>query len=171
MKKLFALLAVLAITACTNTNPNSGDGIVKADESSTSTNDPTPPLWKYILFVINSHPDHGDNLETARHICEDFKTWLEKTPNAFDMSAFKLESVSEENGKTLVNFVLDVDSVSLHVRCSDFDRDKAIGLMGNEHFIIRGFKMERYKPAGNVTSGWLNLGDVYVKDLQVEAVD
>lgn len=175
MKKTLALLMVLALTACIRPNNNQNEEEFAAiDESPARLLDDeetTSPLLQYTDSITKVYPEFYDNIIAAKSICEDFKGRVSKIPGILEGSAFKLDDVVDASGTAVVDFIYDGTAITLHVICVGYDREKASRLSKNSAYIIKGGTLADYEPLSFLSEHSINLGDVYVKDLQVEAVD
>ena len=166
---------VLALTACVKHHPT----VTKNNEQEFATIDPSPanrlqgqelttPLLKYTDSITKVYPNFYENILAAEKMTDDFKARLGDMPGILKGSVFSLHEVSDAGGFAVVEFVLDDNTIDLYVHCVGFDREKASKLSETKRYIITGGKVIDYLAPSYTTDISIDLGGIYVKDLQVE---
>ena len=154
MKQVLAFFFVLlALASCT--------GKQEAEK-------PGNALDLYADSITRVYPNFSGNIAVVKMICEDFEKRISPLPGVLDGKEFHVVGISEIGGKTSVMFACSQPSVA--VWCDDYGTENAAKLDNSKNYRITGGTVERYKPERGIAHQWLTLGEVYVKDLQVEEV-
>lgn len=180
MKQIVAFFMVLALMACAKPASNQGNAN-KNNEKELAALDPSPahglhgqelttPLLKYTDSITKVYPNFYENIVAAEKMCDDFKTKLGSLPGIFEGSVFSLRNIIDNNGTAIVEFAYEGSPIELSIHCVGFDREKAAQLSESKQYAIKGGKVTDYQPETTTSDFSIALGNVFVKDLQVEEV-
>lgn len=154
MKQVLAFFIVLLVMAsCT--------GKQQAEK-------PGNALDQYADSITKVYPNYSGNIAVVKMICEDFEKHISPLPGVLDGKDFKIVGISDIGGKTSVMFACSQPSVS--VWCEDYGAENAAKLDQSKNYRITGGTIDHYVPEGGIAHQWLDLGEVYVKDLTVEEI-
>lgn len=177
MKQLSAIILALALTACVN--PGTGEKTNSVEEFGTIDPSPanrlqgqelTTPLLQFADSITKVYPNFYDNTLAAEKMSEAFKAKLGALPGILAGSKFELTNVTDVNGTAIVELKCNGDPINLSVHCVGFDREKAAKLSKTKQYTITGGQVSDYQPASYTSDVSIDLGDVFVRDLQVEEI-
>ena len=154
MKKVIAIFTVLlTLVACSDKQ--------LAEKSGNA-------LDQYVDSITKVYPNYLGNIAVVKVICEDFEKCISPLPGVLDGKDFHIVGISDIGGKTSVMFACSQPSVS--VWCEDYGTENAAKLDQSKNYRITGGTIDHYVPEQGIAHQWLDLGEVYVKDLTVEEI-
>ncbi len=167
--KITLLLSAIALIACT--------GKQQADTRTL--------LDRYVDSMMVAYPNYSDNISVAQLICVDFEKRIVTLPGILEGAPFRVVGMSEIGGKvhlmmsakagTEANTGSEAERkgkfASLTLWCDDFDKDKASQIFEDRLYKVTSGKIDSYQAAHGIADPWLDLGRLYVTDLQVEPVE
>ena len=154
MKQVLAFfIAVLALTACTNSTNEGKQGTA---------------LEQFTDSITKARPNYEGNIAVQKMIGEEFSKNLGTLPGVLDGTAFKVVELADIAGKTMVMF--SSDNPIVYLWSEDYGTENAAKLDKAKTYRITGGTLDRYEPVEGVASPLLKLGSIYVRDLTMEEI-
>lgn len=160
MKKVLAILAaLLVLTSCVSKE--------KPEEKT-----PITKLEQFVDSMKKVYPNYEGNIAISKKIGDAFAGKLAIFPGILEDESFRIVGISEIGGKYNLMLALKHSDMecSLSVWCEDFGEEKAAALDNTKLYRLTGGTIETITPKSGIAGPYLELGDVYVKDLTVEEI-
>lgn len=162
MKKVLAIvIMLLAVISC-----------VRKQNVTTEEKTPTTQLEQFVDSMKNVYPNYKGNIAINKKIGEAFASNLTTIPGILEDESFHIVGISEIVGKYNIMLALEHSGMetSLSVWCEDFGEEKAATLDNTKLYRLTGGIVETITPKMGIAGPYINLGNVYVKDLTVEEI-
>ena len=160
MNKVLAFIMVLLLAACTGNQEQEQMKDTKAT-----------PLKQYVDSMKAAYPNYAGNVAVVKIICEDFEKHITNIPGILEGTPFRIVGIAEVGGKVNVMVASEIEFGSLSVWCNDFDKQKAAQLDKSKMYHVTGGSLHHYEAESGFAEQWLDLGDLYINNLELSQAD
>lgn len=159
-KVLAIIITLLAVTSCVK------------KQTGTKVSTPTTKLELFVDSIKKVYPNYQGNIAINKKIGEVFATKLTTIPGILEDEPFYIVGINEIADKYILMLGLEHDGMetTLSVWCEDFGEDKAEAMDKKKLYRLTGGTIEKIVPKNGAVGHFLDLGDVYVKDMAVEEI-
>lgn len=158
MKKVLAIIiALIAVSSCVK-------------QTVTTEEKTTTQLEQFVDSMKKIYPNYIENIAVNNKICKAFASDLTTIPGILEGEDFHIVGIGEIGGIYRVMLASNGIETSVSVWCEDFGEAKAAALDIKKLYRLTGGTVEKIVPTEGASGHFLDLGNVYVKDLTVEEI-